>query len=99
MGEKVTSKKIIKKIEENAEDIKKYNVNKIGVFGSFLKNEQRKDSDIDIIVSFDKVSFDSYIELQFLLKKLFNRKIDLIIERGLKPRLKYVIKEAKYARL
>jgi len=99
MGEKLTSKKIIKKIEENAEDIKKYNVNKIGVFGSFLKNEQRKDSDIDIIVSFDKVSFDSYIELQFLLKKLFNRKIDLIIERGLKPRLKYVIKEAKYARL
>ena len=99
MGEKLTSKKIIKRIEENAEDIKKYNVNKIGVFGSFLKNEQRKDSDIDIIVSFDKVSFDSYIELQFLLKKLFNRKIDLIIERGLKPRLKYVIKEAKYARL
>ncbi|HLC73152.1 nucleotidyltransferase domain-containing protein [Candidatus Pacearchaeota archaeon] len=99
MVTKLTSKKIIKKIEENAEDIKKYNVNKIGLFGSFSKNEQREDSDIDIIVSFNETSFDNYMDLQFLLKKLFNKKIDLIIERGLKPRLKYVVKEAKYARL
>ncbi len=51
-------------------------------------------SDIDIIVS-----FDVYIELKFLLEKLFNKKVDLVIEKDLRPELDYVKKEVKYARL
>jgi len=97
--EALNSKEIIKKIEEKSNDIKKYNVKKIGLFGSFAKNKQHKKSDIDIIVNFDKETFDNYMDLLFLLERMFKRKIDLVIEKDLHPQLNYVKREAKYVRL
>jgi len=95
----ITSNKIIKKLEEKKESIKKYHVKKIGVFGSFIKNKQNKNSDIDILVEFENVDFDTYMDLKFLLEDLFNRKVDLVIEKDLREELKYVKKEAKYVEL
>jgi uncharacterized protein len=97
--ETLNSKEIIKKIEEKSKDIKKYNVKKIGLFGSFAKNKQHKKSDIDIIVNFNEETFDNYMDLLFLLEKMFKRKIDLVIEKDLHPELNYVKNEAKYVRL
>ncbi|MEK6859286.1 MAG: nucleotidyltransferase domain-containing protein [Nanoarchaeota archaeon] len=97
--ETLNSKEIIKKIEEKSKDIKKYNVKKIGLFGSFAKDKQHKKSDIDIIVNFDKETFDNYMDLLFLLEKMFKRKIDLVVEKDLHPELNYVKNEAKYVRL
>ncbi len=97
--ESLSSKKIINKIEEKSKDIKKYDVRKIGLFGSFIKNKQHKNSDIDIIVTFDKETFDNYMDLLFLLERMFKRKVDLVIEKDLHPNLNYVKKEAKYVRL
>ena len=97
--ENLTSEKIIKKIEEKSKDIRKYKVKKIGLFGSFAKNQSHKKSDIDIIVEFEKENFDDYMDLLFLLERLFKRKIDLVIEKDLHPNLRYVKKETKYARL
>ena len=95
----LNSKEIIKKIEEKRKDIRKYNVKKIGLFGSFAKGKQHKKSDIDIIVNFDKETFDNYMGLLFLLEKMFRRKVDLVIEKDLHPELNYVKREAKYVRL
>ncbi len=97
--ETLNSDNIIKKIKEKSKDIKKYDVKKIGLFGSFAKNKQHKKSDIDIIVNFDKETFDNYMDLLFLLEKMFKRKIDLVIEKDLHPKLNYVKREAKYVRL
>lgn len=94
--ETLNSKKIIKRIEEKSRDIKRYNVKKIGLFGSFAKNKQHKKSDIDIIVTFDKETFDNYMDLLFLLEKIFKRKINIVIEKDLHPELSYVKKEVKY---
>ena len=95
----LNSKKIIKKIKEKSKDIKKYDVNKIGLFGSYLKNKQHKKSDIDIIVNFNVETFDNYMDLLFLLERMFERKIDLVIEKDLHPALSYVKDEAEYVRL
>ena len=46
----------------------------ICLFGSYLKDKPRKKSDIDILVTFNKESFDNYMDLLFLLEKLFRRK-------------------------
>lgn len=97
--EKLNSRQIINKLEEKSKDIKKYNVKRIGLFGSFAKNKHHKKSDIDIIVNFDIESFDNYMDLLFLLEKMFKRKIDLVIEKDLRPELKYVKNETKYVRL
>lgn len=96
---KLDSEKIIRGIEENKKNIRKYGVKKIGVFGSFVKRQQHKNSDIDLLVVFNKPKFDSYMELKFMLERLFGRKIDLVIEGDLRSELKYVKKEVKYANL
>ena len=97
--EVLNSKKIIEKIEEKSKDIKKYDIKKIGVFGSYVKNKQHKKSDIDILVTFNKETFDNYVDLLFLLEKMFRRKIDLVIEKDLHPELNYIKKETKYVRI
>src|SRR3989344_4824065 len=95
----LNSKTIIKEIQRKGKDIKKYNVKKIGLFGSYVKNKQHKKSDIDIAVTFDKETYDNYINLLFLLEKIFKRKIDLIIEKDIHPELKSIKKEIKYVRI
>src|SRR3989344_3903540 len=91
--------KVIEKIKKNKKKIKEKGVKKIGIFGSFLKKRETSKSDIDILVEFERISFDNYFELLVLLEKLLKRKIDIVIEDDLKPELNYVKKEAKYVKI
>ena len=96
----LTKKKILRKIEENDKKIKKYGVKKIGVFGSYVRSEQKSRSDIDILVEFEKgkKTFDNYMGLIIFLEDLFNCKVDLVIVENIKPLLKpYILKEVEYA--
>ncbi|MCB0844004.1 MAG: nucleotidyltransferase domain-containing protein, partial [Bacteroidetes bacterium] len=67
------------------------------VFGSVLRNDFRKTSDIDFLVSFDEVNMTvrEYLDYLFFLKKdlenLFQRKVDLIEYEALKN--PYMIEE------
>ncbi len=79
-------------------DIQKYRVTKIGLFGSFITNKQHKRSDLDFLVQFKKPTFDDYMDLKFLLERLFHKKVDLVIENDLKPAVRYVKEEAIYVR-
>jgi len=95
-----TSEELMEKLEENIEDIKKYGVKRIGLFGSYVRNEQKSESDIDILVRFErgKKTFDNYMDLKFFLEDLFNRKVDLVVTEALKPDLKqYILGSVKYA--
>jgi len=94
----LTSKAIIQIIEEHKHELNKYGVKRIGLFGSFLKRTTHKKSDIDLLVIFDEPTFDKFMELKFMLEKLFHRKVDLVIEENLKPSLSYVKEEALYAK-
>ena len=99
MKKKLSQKKIFEEIKRNKKEIKKFHVKRIGLFGSFIKKKQTKRSDVDFLVEFNKVSFDNYMNLLILLKELFNRKIDLVIERDLRPELEYVKSEVQYVKL
>lgn len=73
---------------------------KIGLFGSYIKDEQKTGSDIDILVEFEKdqKTFDHYMDLKFFLENLFNLKVDLVISEAIKPDLKpYILDSVKYA--
>ncbi|OQX59924.1 nucleotidyltransferase [candidate division KSB1 bacterium 4484_219] len=96
----LTSEGILRKIEKNMDKIKKYGVKRIGLFGSYIRNEQKRESDIDILVEFkkDKKTFDSYMELKFFLEDLFECKVDLVVVEAIKPDLKpYILESVKYA--
>jgi uncharacterized protein len=83
--EKLSSKQILEILQKNSYLLKKYRVKKIGLFGSCIRDEDTANSDIDLLVDFEEKTFDNYIELTFELEKIFNRKIDLLTEKGISP--------------
>ena len=76
----------------------KYGVKRIGIFGSYSRNEQRIDSDVDILVEFERpVGLITFVRLQEYLERLLGVKVDLVTKGALKKRLKErILKEVKY---
>lgn len=66
-------------------------VDKIGYFGSYSRNDQKSNSDIDILVSLRKPLGWSFFDLQDLLEKELKLKVDLVSENALKKQLKHII--------
>ncbi len=98
MMEKMSKTKIVQMLKDHKPDLEKYDVKKLGLFGSFLHGEEKRGSDIDLLVSFNKPKgLIDYMRLKFMLEKLLKKKIDLVMEKALKPGMKYVKKEAVYA--
>jgi len=96
----LSSDKILKIINENKDNIKKFGVKSIGLFGSYAINKQKKESDIDLLVEFikGKKTFDNYMDLKFYLENLFDCKVDLVVKESLKVDLKpNILKSVKYA--
>lgn len=91
--------KILAALSGNRKTLRaRFAVRKIGLFGSFARGEQRKSSDIDLLVEFEKPSFDNYMELKFFLEDLLKARVDVVMADSLKPRLKpYIEQEVIYA--
>jgi len=93
----LNSDEIIRILKENRDVLIKYGVKKIGLFGSFVRNEQKDNSDIDFLVEFEKPNFDDFMDLAFFLEDLFGRKVELITNGSLSPYiLPYIEKEIKW---
>lgn len=79
-------------VELNIEKIKnlcmKHKVNKLFVFGSVLKDTFTNESDIDLVVDFEKLDLsdyaDNYFDLKDQLELIFNRPVDLLEEKGIR---------------
>jgi predicted nucleotidyltransferase len=66
----------------------KYNVNNLGIFGSYVRSEQASDSDLDILVDFTApISLFEFIDMEEELSKLLHVKIDLVSRNALKPHI------------
>ena len=76
----------------------RYRVKRLGVFGSFVRGEQRPESDLDILVDFEAApSFFEFIRLENRLKELLGHDVDLVMARALKPTLgKHILQEVVY---
>ena len=69
------------------EIMRRFAVKRLSVFGSAARDEMRDDSDIDVLVEFrGPATFDGYFDLKAYLEQLFGRPVDLVTEKGLKPR-------------
>ncbi|MGE5340673.1 MAG: nucleotidyltransferase family protein [Candidatus Omnitrophota bacterium] len=62
----------------------------LAIFGSFAKNQQRKESDVDIYVKLKQEykTFDNFMELRFFLEERLNRKVDLVTQEAIREELK-----------
>ena len=68
---------------------RRHRIRRLALFGSALRDDFGPDSDVDVLVEFDGPStFDGYFSLKDYLEALLGRTVDLVTERGLKPRAK-----------
>ena len=89
--------RIMEKLRKNKPVVeKKYGVKNLEVFGSYIRGEQKKGSDFDILVEFHRtIDLFKYIELENFLSKKLGVKVDLVMKDTLKPRIKdSILKEA-----
>ena len=91
--------KILGKIKERLPLLKaKYHVKRIGIFGSFAREEQKKGSDVDVLVEFDApIGFFEFIRLENLLSHTLRKKVDLVSKKSIKSAVKKeVLNEVQY---
>jgi predicted nucleotidyltransferase len=65
---------------------KLYAVSELGLFGSYVRNEQNDQSDLDILVDFKNPIGIEFVDLAELLEKELNLKVDLVSRNGIKPK-------------
>jgi len=90
---------IIKIIKNNKLEMEShYGVRMIGLFGSYVKGTQRKKSDIDILVKFNRdIDLFDFLDLREYLENQLHAKVDLVMESALKPAIgKRILSEVEY---
>lgn len=81
----LTGRKIMQAFKKCGEVFKKYKVKKIGLFGSYVRNEQCKNSDVDILVEFSKPVGLKFFTLENYLSEMLGVKVELVTKGALKP--------------
>lgn len=76
----------------------RYGVKRLGLFGSYVRNQQRKKSDIDLLVAFHReIDLFEFLELREFLEAELHNKVDLVMESALKPTIgKRILAEVEY---
>ena len=75
----------------------KYKIKEIGIFGSYVRNEQKRGSDLDILIELREPIGLKFFELQDFLSKTLKVKVDLVTIKGIKPILKArILREVLY---
>ena len=76
----------------------RYGVMRLGLFGSFVRGQQRKKSDIDLLVSFGReIDLFDFIDLREFLENRLHQKVDLVMESALKPAIgRRILSEVEY---
>jgi predicted nucleotidyltransferase len=84
-----TKDDILALLDENRPALNRMGVARIGLFGSFVRGEQDRGSDIDLLVVFEpgRKSFDAFMELSFFLEEILGRKVDLVTRESLSPHI------------
>lgn len=89
-------------IKANRQKVRSLGVARLGLFGSFVRQQQDSLSDVDVLVEFEagRKSFDNFMALHFLLEDLFNRPVELVTPESLSPYMKSsIVNEAEYVSL
>ena len=93
----MTKEDIKRVLLENLEILRRYKAQSISLFGSYVRNEQKEDSDIDLLVEFrGGVTLFDIIELENSLSEIFKKKVTIVSKRGLSKYIgPYILKEAE----
>jgi predicted nucleotidyltransferase len=87
-------KSVLACLQDHLDTIKSFRIQSLALFGSIARNEATPTSDLDFLVEFEgPATFDRYMDLKFFLEDLFERPVDLVTKRSLKPQISQTVLE------
>jgi predicted nucleotidyltransferase len=96
----LTKEKILDTLKDMKQELSRSGVSSIGLFGSYVKNSQKPESDIDLLVDFlsGKETFDNFMDVCHLLENTFkNYKVEIVTKNGLSKHIgSYILEETEY---
>lgn len=96
-----TKENVLSTIQSHQQQIARFGVKDIGLYGSYARNEQTLESDIDLLVDFEPgyETFDNYMALGDYLEQLFaNKNVEIVTKSGLSPYIgPKILEEVVYA--
>jgi len=70
----------------------RYKIKEIGIFGSYARGEQKKTSDVDILVEFEKTpDFLTFLNMERHLERILGNKVDTVRKSAIRPELRGTI--------
>lgn len=92
---------ILSKMRRQKKKLQSLGIVRIGLFGSYVREEQSENSDIDILIEFEpeKENFDNYMSVYDMLENMFrSKKVEIVTRNGLSPHIgPQILKEVIYA--
>jgi predicted nucleotidyltransferase len=94
----MTKEDIKRVLLKNKRILKKYRVNKIGIFGSFATGRTKKKSDVDLLVEFeDMIDLFDFVHLNDEIRQILKNRVDLVTSDTIKPYIKpKILKEVEW---
>ena len=97
-----TKQELIERLRHHRDDLRRLGVRRLGVFGSFRREEPHPESDVDLLIEFmvGEKSFDHYMALSFLLEDQLGRQVELVTPEALSPYIgPHILAEVEYVEL
>jgi predicted nucleotidyltransferase len=97
-----TKDMVITVIRDSRSRLRALGVTRIGLFGSFVRDEQKSDSDVDLLVEFaaEQKTFDNFMTLSFFLEDALGRRVEVVTTESLSPYIgPHILKEVEFVGL
>jgi predicted nucleotidyltransferase len=95
-----TREEILKTLKSNKPKLLNFGIRNVGLFGSYVRNEQSSESDIDLLIDFepDQENYDNFMAVYDLFEEIFvNEKIEVVNKNGLSPHIgPKILNEVEY---
>ncbi len=96
-----TRNQILQQLKIHKPEFSKFGIQSIGLFGSYIRNEQTENSDIDLLIDFEpgKATFDNLMGFHDIIDVLFkNEKVEIVTRNSLSPYIgPKILNEVQYA--
>lgn len=84
----LTPDAILNTLTQHRDDLRALGVRTLGLFGSFRRGDAHAGSDVDFLVTLDHPTLRGFLAVKQLLEDLFGRRVDLVMEDAIKPRIR-----------
>lgn len=93
---------LVEQLRRHEEDLRRLGVRRIGLFGSFQRDEPDSESDVDLLVEFapGEKSFDHFMAVSFLLEEELGRTVELVTREALSPHIgPHILRSVEYVEI